>query len=131
MSTYQATEPPDGSTCDTRGCRSAAMVRLIIPPSRFEADGADHSQDPPVFGACEQHYPVIAGTAMRNGHTVVDTTGNIRDVMAEFPTWTVFLSDSGRLYASARVNGPQGTTVDAYLVSQLRAQMRALTDGAH
>ena len=124
---YKATMPPDdNTTCDTRGCCSAARVRLIIPKTRFEADGVDHSHDPPTFDACEWHYRPIRDAALRNGHTVVDATGDVRELAADFPTWTVFYSDGGRLYASARVNGSrQGTTLDAYLVGQLRAQMKA------
>ena len=127
MSTYQATMPPDGNTtCDARGCCSVARVRLVIPPSRFEADGVDHSKDPPTFDACEWHYPPVRDAALRNGHQVVDATGEVGQLAADFPAWTVFYSDAGRLYASARLNGSvQGTTLDAYLVGQLREQMEA------
>jgi len=132
MSTYEATTPPDGTTCDMRGCCSAAKVRMIIPKSRFEADGIDHSQDPPTFDACELHWPAVRDAAARNGHDVVDITGDLARLAADFAGWTVFHSDSGRLYASPPVNGPaQGVTVDAWLVGPLRAQMAALGVAAH
>ena len=116
--------PPDGMTCDMRGCCSAAKVRMLIPESRFEADGIDHANDPPTFDACELHWPRMRDACQRNGHTVVDTTGDLRQLAADFPTWSIFASDGGRLYASARVKGSaQGTTLDAYLVGQLRAKL--------
>jgi len=123
---YQATMAPDSATCDMRGCCAAANVRMIIPRSRFEADGIDHTNDPPTFDACELHWPAIRDACQRNGHAVVDTTGDLRQLAADFPTWSIFCSDGGRLYASARVNGSaQGATLDAYLVGQLRAQLAA------
>ncbi len=122
---YQAAIPPADATCDTRGCCSVAKVRIIIPKSRFGADGIDHSNDPPVFDACELHWPRIRDACLRNGHPVVDTTGDLRELAADFPTWSIFYSDGARLYASARVNGSrQGTTLDAYLIGQLRAQLK-------
>jgi hypothetical protein len=129
MGTYQATEPPEDATCDTRGCGSVARVRLLIPKSRFEADGVDHDQDPPTFDVCQWHWLALRDACLRNGHAVVDATGDVHQLAAEFPTWTVFTSDGGRLYASPRVTGTgQGTTLDALLVGQLRTQMRALED---
>jgi hypothetical protein len=123
---YQAAIPPPGATCDSSRCRSAAKVRMIIPASRFEADGIDHDNDPEKFDACEWHWPGIRDTCQRNGYRVMDTTGSLRALAAEFPAWTIFYSDGGRLYASARIGGSrQGTTIDAYLVGQLRAQMQA------
>ncbi len=123
---YQATTPPDGATCDMRGCCSAATVRMVIPKSRFEADGVDHSKDPSIFDACELHWPTIRDACKRNGHAVVDTTGDLGQLAADFPAWSIFCSDGGRLYASTRLNGSaQGTTLDAYLVAQLRARLAA------
>ncbi len=127
MSTYEATQPPENATCDTPGCGSVAKVRMIIPKSLFTADGVDHSQDPPTFDACELHWPGIRDTCMRNGHAVVDVTGDLRELMGEFPRWTVFTSDGGWLYASARVGkSKQGVTVHAYLVGQLRREILAM-----
>ncbi len=123
--TYQATKPPGGATCDTPGCCSAAKVRMIIPPSRFEADGIDHSKDPPTFDTCDLHWPGIRDACVRGGHTVADITGDIGELVADFPQWSVFASDGGRLYAADRVNGAgQGVTLDAYLVGQLRGQLQ-------
>ena len=124
---YQATEPPDGATCDMHGCGSAAKVRLIIPETRFEADGQDHDSDPTEFDLCELHWPQIRTASEHNGHQVVDTTGDLRALAADCPHWSVFASDGGRLYASARLPGSrQGVTLDACLVGQLRAQIQAL-----
>jgi len=121
---YQAAVPPANATCDTRGCRSVAKVRIIIPRSRLEADGIDHSNDPPIFDACGLHWPRIRDACLRNGHPVVDTTGDLRELAADFTGWSIFYSDGARLYASARVKGSrQSTTLDAYLIGQLRAQL--------
>ncbi len=128
VSIYQATMPPDGATCETRGCCSVASVRLIVPALRFDADGVDHSNDPPTFDTCELHWPVMRDACRRNGHAVADTTGDLRALVADFPQCTIFASDGGRLYASARVNGSaQGTTVGAFLVGQLRIRLTQLT----
>jgi hypothetical protein len=128
---YQATTPPEGATCDSNGCGSAARVRMIIPESRFDADGIDHSNDPPTFGACDLHWPGIRDTCVHNGHDVVDTTGDIGQLAVDFPQWTIFRSDGGRLYASARLHGtPQGMTLDACLIGQLRAKMQAAVDSS-
>jgi len=51
------------------------------------------------------HWPGIRDACRRNGHTVVDTTGDLRQLAADFPAWRIFTSDGGRLYASARLNG--------------------------
>jgi hypothetical protein len=121
---YQATEPPNGATCSTPRCVSAAKVRLLIPLSRFTADGQDHGQDPSTFALCYLHWPALRDAS--NGHRVVDATGDLRSLITDYPEWSIFASDGGRLYASARLNGsPQGITLDAYLVGQLRAQIAA------
>jgi len=132
MSTYQATTPPDGATCSMKGCASAAKVRVIIPPSLFTADGTDHSQDPNTWDTCDLHWPRFRDAAARNGHDVADITGDLARLAAGFAGWTVFRSDSGRLYASPPVSGPaQGVTVDAWLAGPLRTQMAALDLTAH
>jgi hypothetical protein len=129
MSIYRAVEPPEGAECSTGGCRGAARVRLLIPPSRFTADGQDHGDDPTQFDLCELHWPQIRSASEHNGHQVVDGTGDLRSLAADCPAWSVFASDGGRLYASTRLPGKrQGTTVDACLVGQLRAQIRAVED---
>ncbi len=127
MSIYEATEPPCSAPCDISGCGSISVVRLLVAPSRFTADGVDHSKDPPTFDACELHWPEVRDAAQRNGYPVADITGNLAGLVADFPQCNVFCSDSGRLYASARVNGSvQGATVAAWLVGQLRAQLQNL-----
>ncbi len=121
---YNVTEPPEGARCSERGCCSVADVRVIIPESRFTADGIDHSKAPSTFDACEWHWPAMRDACMRNGHRIVDTTGEIGELVADFPQCNVFSSDSGRLYASSRTNGSvPRATVDAWLVGQLRAQL--------
>ena len=125
MSTYQATTPPDGTTCDMRGCGSAAEVRVIVPKPRFEADGAGHSRDPGTWDSCDLHWPRFRDAVMRNGHEVVDTTGDLRQLVADFGTWTVFKSDSGRLYAAS-----YGMTLYGWLVGPLRAEMQRATERA-
>ncbi len=128
MSTYQATTPPGGARCSMTGCATLAQVRVIIPKSRFTADGIDHRKDPSTFDACEWHWPAMRDASLRNGHRIVDTTGDIRQLAADFPHCNIFTSDSGRLYASAPLNGsPQSATVHAWLVVQLRAQLEQLS----
>ncbi len=104
-------------------------VRLIIPHTRFEADGVDHRKDPSTFDTCELHGPLLRDTARRNGHPVVDATGDVRQLVAGYPAWTIFVSDRGRLYASTRVNASaQGTTLRAWLVAGLRRQMQRVSE---
>ncbi len=125
---YQATSPPADTKCDMRGCCSVANVRVIIPESRFTADGIDHSKDPSTFDACEWHWPAMRDACLRNGHRIVDITGDIRQLAAEFPRCNIFTSDGGRLYASAPLNGfAPDTTVDAWLAGQLRVQLEQLS----
>jgi hypothetical protein len=60
---------------------------------------------------------------------VIDTTGDLRTSQDEFRRWNVWSSDAGRLYAACYgtgPDGPQGTTVAAFLAGQLRAEMRAV-----
>ncbi len=124
ISAYEATTPPDAATCGVRGCRTVAAVRMVIPQSRFEADGVEHSKDPSTFDTCEWHWPRMRDACVRNGHRIVDTTGDLAQLAADYPHCTIFASDGGRLFASARVNGSmQGVTVDAWLVGQLRVQL--------
>ncbi len=85
---------------------------------------------PPLAGwdMCDLHWPKFREACERGGHPVVDSTGDLRSLQDAFPRWNVWSSDSGRLYAARYLTGPDGphaTTVDAYLVAQLRAEMRA------
>lgn len=115
---YEATEPPHEATCDTQTCATAAMVRVIIPKSGFDADGADHSQA--TWDACDLHWPAFRDATLRNGHHIADTTGDLRQLLRDFPCWGIFRSDLGRLYASR-----PGTTVYGWLAAQLRAEIQA------
>jgi hypothetical protein len=130
MSTYEATTPLPGATCQSERCCSVAVVRVVMPPSRFTADGMPHQDDgkPVIRDTCELHWPGFRDLCARNGHRVTDTTGDLRAVAAELPGWRVFTSDGGRLYASTMLPGGQGITVDAFLVGHLRAQMREIDD---
>ncbi len=83
MSTYQATMPPDDTTCGMRSCSARATVRTVIPPSRFEADGVDHSQDPSTFDTCVCHWPIMRAAVLGNGHEITDTTGDIEALKAD------------------------------------------------
>lgn len=80
---YRATEPPKDATCDTDRCGTAAMVRLTIPRSQFEAGGA--GQKVGHWDTCDLHWPAFRDTVARNGHTIVDATGDPHDLLTEFP----------------------------------------------
>jgi hypothetical protein len=115
---YRATVPPEGATCDTERCGTDAMVRVIIPRSRFEADGTGSAPD--TWDSCDLHWPAFRDATMRHGHRVIDGTGELRELLRDFPGWRIFRSDMGRLYAAR-----PGVTVYGWLTSQLRAQMQA------
>lgn len=120
--TCHATEPPDRATCDIADCCSVARVRLITPGSPCGV--IDRDEAPSTFDACELHWPQVRCARLRNGHRIVDASGDLARLAADFPQWKIFSSDAGLLYASARLNGsPQGTTLHAHLVGQLREQM--------
>ncbi|HUK68549.1 MAG TPA: hypothetical protein VLW50_07330 [Streptosporangiaceae bacterium] len=128
---YHAITPPASATCQSDLCRSVAVVRLVVPRPQFTADGL-HDDDgaPATWDVCDVHWPRFRDTCARAGHEVIDRTGDLQRVAAEFPRWNLWRSDGGRLYASARVGGTaQGTTVDAYLVGQLRVAMRSAENG--
>jgi hypothetical protein len=124
---YQAALPPEGATCDGDRCRSVALVRLIVPRPKIAGD--DHAGPLAVWEMCDLHWPSLRWACENSGHPVTDTTGSLRGVAAEFPTWNVWCSDGGRLYAATYTggpDGPHGITVDAWLAGQLRAKMRAV-----
>jgi hypothetical protein len=108
--TCQASVPPPGATCACPYCCSTAAVRLV---THHGAEPADY---------CELDWPLVSESIAALGQAVVDVTGDLWTVCAEFPNWDVFQSSTGRFYASTSLDG-QGTTVDAYLVGELRAQM--------
>ncbi len=88
---YRATVPPDCTTCDTDGCGTVASVRVAIPRSRFDATGADPSQD--TWDSCDLHWPAFRDATMRNGHQVADDTGDWRQILSDYPGWRIFRSD--------------------------------------
>ncbi len=102
---------------------TVAEVRLLMQSHRVEEGGnAAHSSR--TFDACDLHIPRMRDACLRGGHQVVDTTGDLAGLAAGCPDWNVFRSDSGRLYASTRLDGSlQGTTVQAWLVGQLHARI--------
>jgi hypothetical protein len=125
--TYQAAIPPAGATCHGNLCGSAAIVRLIAPRPKIRG----HDDDSPlaVWDMCELHWPSLRWACEQSGHLVIDTTGSLRTLQGEFRRWNVWSSDEGRLYAACYVTRPHGrggTTVDAFLVGQLRAAMQAV-----
>jgi hypothetical protein len=124
---YEAAIPTAGATCHGNLCRSVAVVRLVVPRPKISGQNADAPVA--VWDMCELHWPSFRWACERSGHPVIDTTGGIRSLQDEFPCWNVWSSDAGRLYAACYVigpDGPHGTTVDAFLAGQLRAQMRAV-----
>lgn len=122
--TCQATEPPDRATCDIADCCSMAKVRLIIPMSRCDERGVEQDEAPSTFDACELHWPQVRYAWLHDGYRIMDTSGDLERLVADFPQWKIFSSDAGLLYASARLNGSaQGTTLHAHLVGQLRQQL--------
>jgi len=74
--------PPDNTRCGMRGCRGTATVRILIPESRFDADGVDHTQDPSTFDTCVCHWPNMRAAILGNGHEITDTTGDIEALKA-------------------------------------------------
>jgi hypothetical protein len=92
-------------------------VRVTFPPARFSTAAAVTSTG--VWDSCDLHWPAFRDTTLRNGHHITDTTGDPRQILAEFPHWRIFRSDLGRLYASK-----PGTTVYGWLATQLRAEIR-------
>lgn len=114
---YQATLPPPQATCDRHRCGTVAKVRVLVPPPRFQADGPAH---PATWDGCDLHWPAFRDTTLANGHQITDTTGDPRQLLAEFPGWRIFRSDLGRLYAAR-----PGTTVYGWLTAHLRAELHA------
>jgi len=135
MSSYQATEPPNGATgtgqpvatyeitdapnakvCDSQSCGQTSIVRVIVP-----RDMADTS-DPVTLDCCCLCWEQLRGQLIGRGHMIRDTTGDVDELRAQFHGVSFFRSDEGVLYASVN-----GCTYDAYLVSQLRAQLELVT----
>jgi len=129
MSTYQASVPPAGATCQSDLCRSTAVVRLTVPPQRFTADGVPpDAREVVTWDSCDLHWPAFRDVCVRSGHEVADGTGDLGVLATESPKWDIWRSDLGRYYASTVLPNGNGTTVDAYLIGQLRAEMRAVED---
>jgi hypothetical protein len=108
--------PPPGATCCL--CGTVAAVRLVT----------RHGDDPTDY--CDLlHWPPVAAGIRARGLDLVDTTGDLAAVKAEFGTWDIWRSSSGRLYASTVLGNGQGTTVDAFLIGPLREQMLKIETG--
>jgi len=122
MSTYHASIPPDGATCQSDLCRSRAVVRLTVPPRGFTADGGP--AEVTTWDSCDLHWVAFRDVCLRSGHEIADCTGDLGALVDESPRWDIWRSDLGRLYASTVLPSRHGTTVDAYLIGQLRAEMR-------
>jgi hypothetical protein len=103
---YRATVPPEDATCDSGHCGTVARVRVAIPPHTWDS--------------CDLHWPAFRAATMRNGHQIADGTGDLRELLREYPDWRVFRSDLGRLYATR-----PGLTVYGWLCAQLRAEIVA------
>ncbi len=66
----------------------------------------------------------MRASCLSSGHRIVDATGDTGELAAGFPQCSIFSSDAGRLYASARIGrSPQRATVHAWLVGQPHAQL--------
>lgn len=120
---YRAAVPPHGTVCDHHTCATPALVRVVFPRSRFDADSAPPG--PGSWDSCDLHWPAFRDATLRNGHHITDTTGDPRQLLREFPGWRVFRSDLGRLYAAR-----PGTTVYGWLTAQLRAEIRRYQAGS-
>ncbi len=120
---YRAAVPPHGAACDHHTCATPALVRVVFPRSRFDADGSPPA--PGSWDSCDLHWPAFRDATLRNGHHITDTTGDPRQLLTEFPGWRIFRSDLGRLYAAR-----PGTTVYGWLTAQLRAEIRRWQAGS-
>lgn len=131
MSEYQATIPPPGAACSEDGCCSVAVVRVTVSLARRTADVMPgNGQQPAAWDTCELHWPRFRYACVRGGHAIADASGDPAQLKADFPAWRLWTSvDAGRLYATARTPGGQGTTVHACLVGQLRAQIEQAMEG--
>src|SRR6266545_1071553 len=119
MATHEITQPPHGKQCDTDWCGQTAAVRVIIPREMVSQIGSD---DPLTHDRCGACWDELRGHLIARGHKITDITGSLEQLRAEFHGVSAFGSDEGVLYATAG-----GRTYDAYLASQLRAQLEAIT----
>jgi hypothetical protein len=123
MATYEIKEPPNAEQCNTHACIQTATVRVIIPREMLP-DACDSLTE----DQCCICWPKLRRNLTERGHEIRDITGDPDCLAAEYPGSTVFRSDEGILYASLPVPGtPQRTTLDAYLVGHLRAQVDLAT----
>ena len=119
MATYGIKEPPNAKKCDTHGCLQTATVRVTTPAEMLGGgDPAENDQ-------CCRCWDQLRAALHEQGHDVTDATGDLAGLMAEFPGVSAFRSDGGVLYAAVN-----GATYDAYLVSQMRAQLKLATQPA-
>jgi hypothetical protein len=119
MATYEITQPPHGKRCDTDWCGQPAEVRLIIPREMVSQIGSD---EPVTQDRCAVCWDELRGQLIARGHKITDITGSAEQLRAEFHEVGVFCSDEGVLYATVHRR-----TYHAYLASQLRAQLEAVT----
>ncbi len=111
MSSYQVSVPPADATCTCAFCGSTAVVRLVT------------HRDAQPMDICDLHWPGTRGTVTAEGHIIVDVTGDLQAVGDDFPDWSIWTASTGRMYATTVMSNGQGTTVDAFLIGPLRAQM--------
>lgn len=119
MATYEITQPPHGGQCGTDWCEQTAAVRVIIPREMVGQIGSD---DPLTHERCGACWDELRSHLIARGHKITDITGSVEQLRAEFHGVSVFGSGEGALYAAAG-----GRTYHAYLASQLRAQLEAIT----
>jgi len=108
----QVSIPPQGAECSHECCATPAVVRLVT----------HHGADPTDW--CDLDWRRVRATILARGHTIVDTTGDVWSLRAEFPNWHIWESCTGLFYATANFDG-QGTTVHSYLIGKLRAEIMA------
>ncbi len=106
----QASIPPQGAECGYAHCRTVAVVRLV---THRGADPADY---------CDLDWRRVRAEVLARGCSLVDITGDVWALRAEFPDWHIWECCTGLFYATAVFDG-QGTTRYAYLVGKLRAEI--------
>lgn len=110
---YQVSQAPPGTTCQHTLCCGAATVRLRKSPSGEPAD------------FCDMDFNIARSKLVALGQRIVDTTGDLPAVEAEFGnSWNVWRSrPAGRIYATTTMPSGQGMTVDDFLAGPLRTKM--------
>jgi hypothetical protein len=106
----QVSIPPQDTECSYQYCASVAVVRLV----------AHQGTDPADY--CDLDWRRVRSTVLARGHSLIDITGDVWALRAEFPGWHIWECCAGLWYATAVFDG-QGTTRYAYLVGKLRAEI--------